>query len=258
MAMPEKICNDGFVQGELMDFPGFRFFPTEEELLGFYLKKRIQAGYPLIVDKIIPTLDLYQYEPWQLPGLAHDFGEHQCFFFVPRYLKKCSRSNRMTTLGYWKASGSDRAIRNELLQCIGMKKILVFYEGKAAGGRKTDWIMNEYRMPDLSSAVPMKKTDMVLCRICRKAVTQKSIEQRAKAIDVRKEERVASSDMYEERFHSANINGCCQSNPVTEAKVSSLNCQDHEGVCSCVSKTRDESSYFDILEPIMFCKELCY
>jgi hypothetical protein len=40
MAMLEELYNDGKVQGELMDLPGFRFYPTEEELVGFYLKKR--------------------------------------------------------------------------------------------------------------------------------------------------------------------------------------------------------------------------
>jgi hypothetical protein len=51
--------------------------------------------------------------------------------------------------GYWKSIGSEREVRNEILHCIGLKKILVFYEGKAPQGQK-DWIMNEYRMPDLS------------------------------------------------------------------------------------------------------------
>ena len=65
--MSKKVCHDGAVQGELMHFPGFKFHPTEEELLGFYLKKMIQlAGYPFNFDKIIP-IDLYQYEPWELP-----------------------------------------------------------------------------------------------------------------------------------------------------------------------------------------------
>ena len=69
--MPEKICKDGVVQVELMDFPGFRSHPAEEELLGFYLKKRIQlAGYPFNFNKII-LIDLYQYEPWELPGTLH-------------------------------------------------------------------------------------------------------------------------------------------------------------------------------------------
>jgi hypothetical protein len=56
------------VGGELMDLPGFRFYPTEEELLEFYLKKRVQGGYPLNIDRIIPSLDLYRYDPWELPG----------------------------------------------------------------------------------------------------------------------------------------------------------------------------------------------
>jgi hypothetical protein len=88
-----------------------------------------------------------------LAGLANDVGERQWFFFVPRdHKKSCPRPNRLTVSGYWKATGSDRAVRNELLQCIGLKKILVFYKGKAPLGQKTDWIMNEYRMPDFRSS----------------------------------------------------------------------------------------------------------
>ena len=86
-------------------------------------------------------------------GLAIDVAEKQWFFFVPRESKKsCPRPNRLTVSGYWKATGSDRAVRNERLQCVGLKKILVFYKGKAPRGQRTDWIMMEYRMPDLSSS----------------------------------------------------------------------------------------------------------
>jgi hypothetical protein len=86
-------------------------------------------------------------------GLAIDVGEKQWFFFVPRDRKKSyPRQNRLTVSGYWKATGSDRAVRNELLQCIGLKKILVFYKGKAPLGQRTDWIMNEYRLPDFGSS----------------------------------------------------------------------------------------------------------
>ena len=96
---------------------------------------------------------------------------------------------------------------------------------------------------------------MVLCRIYRKAVTQKSMEQRAKPIDNGEEESVVLSDEYEEKVHSLTFNVSCQSNPMTEAKFSSLNYLDHEGVCSSLSKTKDESSIFDCLEPIMFLEE---
>ena len=59
-------------QRELMSLPGFRFSPTEEELLDFYLKKTIHGRHQLNFDRIIPTLDLYQYDPWELPGTVLD------------------------------------------------------------------------------------------------------------------------------------------------------------------------------------------
>ena len=55
-------------QRELMSLPGFRFYPTEEELLDFYLKKTVHDDHQLNFDRIIPTLDLYRYDPWELPG----------------------------------------------------------------------------------------------------------------------------------------------------------------------------------------------
>ena len=58
------------------DLPGFRFHPTEEELLNFYLK-HVVAGKRLQFDPI-GILNLYQHDPWELPGL------------YLKYLLKCS------------------------------------------------------------------------------------------------------------------------------------------------------------------------
>lgn len=46
--------------------PGFRFHPTDEELVGHYLKRKIN-GHKLELE-IIPEIDLYKCEPWDLPG----------------------------------------------------------------------------------------------------------------------------------------------------------------------------------------------
>lgn len=240
-----------------MDLPGFRFYPTEEELVGFYLKKRIQGSHPMNFDIIIPTLDLYRYDPCELPSLAHDVEERQWFFFVPRDHKNSSgRPNRLTKSGYWKATGSDRAIRNELLQCIGLKKILVFYKGKAPYGQKTDWIMNEYRLPDLRSS-SVKVRDIVLCRIYRKAASQRSMELQAKPDHVVKEETAVSGDEYEDTSYSTTLNNGGQlSNPMTEIEVSSLYYQKRERVCSSdQSKTNNGDSLYECLEPIMLSEE---
>ncbi|RWV99294.1 hypothetical protein GW17_00037809 [Ensete ventricosum] len=47
--------------------PGFRFHPTEEELIEFYLRRKVE-GKRFNVE-LITFLDLYHYDPWELPGL---------------------------------------------------------------------------------------------------------------------------------------------------------------------------------------------
>jgi len=48
--------------------PGFRFSPTEEELLGFYLKNKLEKRREDAMETVIPVLNIYQFDPWQLPG----------------------------------------------------------------------------------------------------------------------------------------------------------------------------------------------
>ena len=50
------------------DLPGFRFHPTEEELLDFYLDRMVH-GKKLHFD-IIGTLNIYRHDPWDLPGMS--------------------------------------------------------------------------------------------------------------------------------------------------------------------------------------------
>lgn len=46
--------------------PGFRFHPTDQELVSYYLKRKI-CGKPIRFDAISET-DIYKSEPWDLPG----------------------------------------------------------------------------------------------------------------------------------------------------------------------------------------------
>ncbi|CAA0819549.1 NAC domain containing protein 35 [Striga hermonthica] len=150
-----------------MVMPGFRFHPTEEELVEFYLRRKVE-GKRFNVD-LITFLDLYRYDPWELPALAA-IGEKEWYFYVPRDRKyrNGDRPNRVTTSGYWKATGADRMIKSENLRSIGLKKTLVFYSGKAPKGIRTSWIMNEYRLP-LHETERLQKAEISLCRVYKRA-----------------------------------------------------------------------------------------
>lgn len=50
-----------------MVMPGFRFHPTEDELVEFYLRRKVE-GKRFNVE-LITFLDLYRYDPWELPGI---------------------------------------------------------------------------------------------------------------------------------------------------------------------------------------------
>ncbi|CAH1450871.1 unnamed protein product [Lactuca virosa] len=150
-----------------MVMPGFRFHPTEDELVEFYLRRKVE-GKRFNVE-LITFLDLYRYDPWELPALAA-IGEKEWFFYVPRDRKyrNGDRPNRVTTSGYWKATGADRMIRTDNFRSIGLKKTLVFYSGKAPKGIRTSWIMNEYRLPQHETE-RLQKAEISLCRVYKRA-----------------------------------------------------------------------------------------
>ncbi|GAB4849536.1 hypothetical protein Ancab_004330 [Ancistrocladus abbreviatus] len=164
--------------------PGFRFHPTDEELVVHYLRKKAQSA-PLPV-AIIADLDLYKFDPSKAA-----FGEQEWYFFSPRDRKypNGARANRATRSGYWKATGTDKPVLNSSgTQKVGVKKALVFYGGKPPRGVKTNWIMHEYRLSDNkpndkpfgcdlgNKKGSLRLDDWVLCRIYKKDNTQRPID----------------------------------------------------------------------------------
>ncbi|KAL2939086.1 Protein BEARSKIN2 [Bienertia sinuspersici] len=129
--------------------PGFRFHPTDEELLHYYLKKKI--SFQKFDMEVIREVDLNKMEPWELQERCRigSTPQNEWYFFSHKDRKypTGSRTNRATNAGFWKATGRDKCIRNTFKK-IGMRKTLVFYRGRAPHGQKTDWIMHEYRLED--------------------------------------------------------------------------------------------------------------
>lgn len=168
------------------DLPGFRFFPTEEELVSFYLHNKLDGGRPdleRLLDRVVPMVDIYEFNPWELPRtylidrsciisepgccsyrlmdymcaviyICAEFSGELChgdpeqwFFFIPMQESEArgGRPKRLTTSGYWKATGSPGYIYSSGNRTIGVKRTMVFYVGRAPSGKKTEWKMNEYK-----------------------------------------------------------------------------------------------------------------
>ncbi|XP_020224808.2 NAC transcription factor 56, partial [Cajanus cajan] len=144
---------EGDQQGSHYSFPpGFRFHLSDEELIVHYLQNKISSR-PLPAS-IIAEIDLYKYNPWELPNKSL-FGEEEWYFFSPRDRKYPNglRPNRAAASGYWKATGTDKPILSSSgSKRIGVKKALVFYSGRPPNGSKADWIMNEYRLIDTATS----------------------------------------------------------------------------------------------------------
>ncbi|KAH0893188.1 hypothetical protein HID58_055617 [Brassica napus] len=181
---------------------GFRFYPTEVELISFYLRFQLNGGNATI-HSLIPILDVFSVEPTQLPStyaitilddyvesLISDLAGESCrgdaeqwLFFVPRQEREArgGRPSRTTGLGYWKATGSPGPVFSPENRVIGVKKTMVFYIGKAPTGRKTKWKMNEYKGIDETasvSTIPKLRHEFSVCRIYIKSGSSRAFDRR--------------------------------------------------------------------------------
>ncbi|KAG6402860.1 hypothetical protein SASPL_135074 [Salvia splendens] len=111
---------------------GFRFHPTDEELLLHYLKRKV-LSLPLLAN-VIPELEAFQFNPSDLPG---ELKEKRYFF--------CKRKrNLVNKCGYWKSSGKEKqVVASGSNNVIGIKKSFVFYQDRKM---KTQWIMQEFSL----------------------------------------------------------------------------------------------------------------
>lgn len=77
------------------------------------------------------------------------------WYFFSEHNKKYAnseRAGRTTRAGQWKVTGKDRKIWDKHgKEVIGVKKILVFYEGRGSNAVKTSWVIHEYHSNNASA-----------------------------------------------------------------------------------------------------------
>nr|QOI08347.1 NAC092_2B.3 [Triticum aestivum] len=121
--------------------PGFRFHPTDEELITHYLAKKVaDARFAALA---VSVADLNKCEPWDLPSLAR-MGEKEWYFFCLKDRKYPTglRTNRATESGYWKATGSGASFVDPAahVTCFSNNALEAgqFFNPTATGGCATD------------------------------------------------------------------------------------------------------------------------
>ncbi|CAH8280746.1 unnamed protein product [Arabidopsis lyrata] len=149
--------------------PGFRFHPTDVELVRYYLKRKVM-GKKFQVDAIA-EIDIYKFEPPDLPEKSClGTGDLKWYFFCPREKKypKGGKANRSTECGYWKTTGRDRDVSyND--EVTGKIRTLIYHYGKIPRGDRTDWVIHEYRLEDKVLAQKNVPQDTyVLCVLFKK------------------------------------------------------------------------------------------
>ncbi|KAL4655009.1 hypothetical protein ACB092_01G421000 [Castanea dentata] len=143
---------------------GFRFSPTDEELINHYLRLK-NEGHDSGV-QVIAEVDFYEFNPWELPDLsAIKSSDEEWFFFCK--LEIAFHLNRATKSGYWKATGRERHITSRKWgpsnsSLIGIKKTLVYHTGHDPKGKRSNWVVHEYH--DIAT----RQDGFILCRLFKK------------------------------------------------------------------------------------------
>ncbi|XP_027352865.1 NAC domain-containing protein 83-like [Abrus precatorius] len=149
----EKLISYG-IDGNIKLPVGYRFHPTDDVLVSYYLTKKVFAQpFP---SQLIPDYDVFQTQPSELPGGGKSFYEQKFFFYHTGTRVFENPDKRVVGSGQWrvveKGMDVELAGNNEF---IGKKNTLVFWEGKGTRFSKTNWVMHEFQLAPTSNPSEM-------------------------------------------------------------------------------------------------------
>ncbi|KAJ4721112.1 putative NAC domain-containing protein [Melia azedarach] len=165
---------------------GYRFMPSDEELVEYYLYQKV-SGIPIpFVDYVVKECDIYDDEPgkiWNSYGgnLLKDDEDLYFFTKLKKRTPKGSRIDRKVGLdgGAWQGEDAPTEIVSSKTQrLIGSKKR--FRYEKEGSDDNGCWIMHEYTL-HASLMGKNQSTNCVLCRIRKNQQTGKKNQQTRKS-----------------------------------------------------------------------------
>ncbi|KAI3709888.1 hypothetical protein L2E82_39656 [Cichorium intybus] len=155
--------------GKSFKCPGFRFHPTDDELVMYYLKNKL-LGIKLDPE-VIAEVNINNFSPCDLPAKSILTGDLEWYFFCPTSKKFNSgpRKNRTTKTGYWKGTGESKKVKYKG-RIVAKKKTLIFHTGHSPRGKRTDWVMHEFQMNDEDLANQgVAQEAYVICKVFEKS-----------------------------------------------------------------------------------------
>ncbi|CAN6565904.1 unnamed protein product [Malus baccata var. baccata] len=155
------------VEGHLLPV-GYRFQPTEEELIGHYLKLKLRGEDSLVSD-VIGEINICKHEPWDLPAKSLIKSDDEEWYFYNRPIYKTNNRNeveRATATGFWKITGKEKLVKARDNKIIGKKRILTFNRGRPRKAQITPWVMHEFYIRQVSPNA--NRRDFVLCHVKKK------------------------------------------------------------------------------------------
>ncbi|XP_012703650.2 NAC transcription factor NAM-1 [Setaria italica] len=144
MAFSLRIASAASIQHQ----PGFRFTPTDEEIVVHYLRPR--AVNEPIPSAVIADVQIMNHNPWDLlTGHPHIF---KSFFHKKqiRILYLLMSSNVYCAPAPNTEGSSESTVIGGVPLMIGLKRTLVFHLGKSDIGENTEWAMQEYSLAGAS------------------------------------------------------------------------------------------------------------
>ncbi|XP_009589539.2 NAC domain-containing protein 96-like [Nicotiana tabacum] len=160
----KELCIENSVHTE-----GFRFHPTDTELVKYLLQYVLKGRLPELIP--IEEEDLYSKEPWVV---FKDRKERTLYFFTELKKKKIENSRfiRSVGKGSWKSQDKGKPVCSEKGSVMGYKRSLRYQNsGSPQDGQ---WLMKEYSLTDEVKKILHQrsrgydKDNYVLCRVKRK------------------------------------------------------------------------------------------
>ncbi|XP_050225549.1 NAC domain-containing protein 72-like [Mercurialis annua] len=132
--------------------PGYKFLPTDEELITHYLMNKV-SDYESLPPHDFEDIDddeLHSKPPSNL--VTYSCGEREWYFFIhegEEFVKRSSNRIVGDGLGFWRANGQEQPVFNSDGNVFAFKTQFTYFSGSSQkNATKTHWRMEKYRLPN--------------------------------------------------------------------------------------------------------------